>query len=349
MAAKRPLPAFLLALLFVLVAACSPTASTAPTATTAVVETLAPTLAPTSAPTSTPVPAFPVTITDDEGTAVTLKAEPLTIVSLTPATTETLFAIGAGSRVVGKVQDVANFPPEAASIPEVATFAGVDVEKIVALSPDLVVSGGAGLTQGDAVTKLRAAGIPVIVSYPTTVETAIDGIRLLGKATGLVDAATLLADAVQRKLGNLRNVAMQAAAKPRVFYEIDTTGGIFTPPVDSIYGELFTMANAQQIGGNASYQISLEQLVAADPQVILLGDAAYGATADAVKKREGWGGMTAVKTGAILPIDDIVVTRPGPRIVDGLAALIRAIHPELTTLVCPALELPCPTPVPAAS
>ena len=189
MAAKRSLLAFLFVFL---AAACTPgAASPAPTPTTAAVATAVATPAPT--PTATPVPAFPLTITDDEGTAVTIKAEPNKIVSLTPATTETLFAIGAGSRVVGKVQDIANFPPEAKDIPEVATFAGVDVEKIVALSPDLVVSGGAGLTQGDAVTQLRAAGITVIVAYPTTLAKGIDGIRLLGKAVGLTDAATMLA------------------------------------------------------------------------------------------------------------------------------------------------------------
>lgn len=330
MAAKRSLPAYLLAFVLVFVAACTPTpaGTTTPTSTAATVATLTPTTAPT--PTATPVPAFPVTITDDEGTAVTIKAEPKKLVSLTPATTETLFAIGAGSRVVGKVQDIANFPPDAASIPEVATFAGVDVEKIVALTPDLVISGGTGLTQGDAVTKLRAAGIPVLVSYPTKVAAAIDGIRTIGKAVGRADAAGALADTIQSRIDQLKTIAATATTKPRVFYEIDTTGGIFTPPVDSIYGELFTLANAAQIGGNASYSISLEQLVAADPQVILLGDAAYGATADAVKKRAGWGGMTAVKTGAIFAIDDIVVTRPGPRIAQGLEALIKAIHAELT-------------------
>jgi iron complex transport system substrate-binding protein len=249
--------------------------------------------------------------------------------------------------VVGKVQDVASFPDEANAVPEVATFAGVDVEKIVALTPDLVISGGAGLTQEDAVTKLRAAGIPVVVSYPTKVGTAIDGIRTIGKAVGLADKADDVADALQDRISELQTVAAMATSKPRVFYEIDTTGGIFTPPVDSIYGELFTLANAQQIGGNASYQISLEELVAADPQVILLGDAAYGATADAVKKRVGWGGMAAVKSGAIFPIDDIVVTRPGPRIADGLEALIKAIHPELACVIDKA---PCPTPAaPAAS
>src|SRR5829696_8384561 len=138
----------------------------------------------TAACTPTAEPAFPITVTDDERTEVTIPAEPQRIVSLTPATTETLFALGVGDRVVGKVQDPANFPPEAASIPEVATFAGVDVEEIVALDADLVVSGGAGLTQGPAVEQLRRANIPVIVSYPTTVAAGVESIRTIGRAVG---------------------------------------------------------------------------------------------------------------------------------------------------------------------
>ncbi|HJP88221.1 MAG TPA: ABC transporter substrate-binding protein [Candidatus Limnocylindrales bacterium] len=347
MAAKRSLPAFLLAFLFVFLAACTNSVPTAaPTATSAAVATVAPTATPT--PTATPVPDFPVTITDDEGTAVTIKAKPQKIVSLTPATTETLFAIGAGTRVVGKVQDVADYPPQASGVPEVATFAGVDVEKIVALTPDLVISGGAGLTQGDAVTKLRAAGIPVIVSYPTSTEAAAS-IKLIGEAVGERDAANTLADSIQDKLDRLSAVAATAKTTPRVFYEIDVTGGIFTPPIESLYGDMLLLAHSQPAPGNASYQISLEQLVAFDPEVILLGDGAYGATPDAVKKREGWGGMTAVKSGAIFPVDDIVITRPGPRIAEGLYDLVRAIHPELGAEACAAMRIPCPTPAPAAS
>ena len=285
--------------------------------------------APTPTPEATPAPAFPVTVTDDEGTAVTIQSEPQKIVSLTPATTETLFALGVGSRVVGKVEDVANFPPEASSIPVVATFSGVDVEKIVAAGADLVVSGGAGLSQGPAVEQLRRANIPVVVSYPTTVDQAIAGFRTIGQAVGAADAGNKLADDTKAKIDELAASVANASPKPRVFYEIDITNGIFTPPAASIYGEMFKLAGAEPISGDANYSISLEDLVAADPEVILLGDAAYGVKAEDVAKRPGWGDMTAVKEGNIFPIDDIIVTRPGPRLVDGLEALIQAIHPEL--------------------
>jgi hypothetical protein len=119
-------------------AGCTPdsTATPAPTARRTALPAHA-----TTAP-----PAFPVTLTDDEGTKVTIPALPARIVSLTPDITETLFAIGAGDRVVGKVEDLAKFPPEAANVPVVATFAGVDVERIVA-PRRTSWSAGDGLTQ----------------------------------------------------------------------------------------------------------------------------------------------------------------------------------------------------------
>lgn len=321
----RPLNLFLAA--FVLIAVgcttTNPAATAGPSAQPGATSSL-----PTSAP-PTSIPAFPVTLTDDEGTEVTLAAEPKKIVSLTPDATETLFAIGAGSRVIGKSEDIANFPAEASSVPVVATFQGVDVEKIVASGADLVISAGTGLSQGPAVEQLRKAKIPVFVSYPKTIDGALSSIRRIGQAVGLTDDAATLADSLANDLNDLQTLADTAQTKPRVFYEIDITGGIFTPPADSIYAEMFDLAGATFIAGDANYSISLEKLVAADPEVILLGDGAYGVTAAQVKARTGWGGMTAVKDGRIVAVDDIVITRPGPRLAEGLKALIAAIHPEL--------------------
>ncbi|HXG25628.1 MAG TPA: helical backbone metal receptor [Candidatus Binatia bacterium] len=342
MADPRSLRAVLGATLLVL-AACTPAAQTAAPSAATPAPTTAPSTAPASVPPSPTPAAFPVTLTDDEGTDVTIPAPPTKIVSLTPATTETLFALGAGNRVVAKVEDIANYPPEAADIEVVATFAGVDVERIVELEADLVVSAGSGLTQGDAVEQLRRAGIPVIVSYPTTVDEGLAGIQLIARAIGASDDGDALVETIKQRLEELAAIAASAATRPRTFYEIDVTGGIFTPPADSIYGEMLRLAGAEPISGDANYSISLEELVAADPEVILLGDAAYGQSPEAVKARAGWGGMTAVKNGAIYPVDDIVVTRPGPRIAEGLYALIVAIHPELAD------QLPSPAPAPASA
>jgi iron complex transport system substrate-binding protein len=318
-------PSRLFGALLLVLAGCTPTATTTTAPSTAAPPTVAPTAVP---PSPTAAPAFPITLTDDEGTAVTIPAEPQKIVSLTPATTETLFALGVGDRVVGKVEDIANYPPDAADVPVVATFEGIDVEKIVAMEADLVVSGGAGLSQGPAVEQLRRARIPVVVSYPTTIDAGVESIRTIGRAVGKASDAEALADGIKRRIDDLAAIASNAT-KPRVFYEISVFNGIFTPPADSIYGEMFRLAGSELIPGDTNYAISLEELVDADPEVILLGDAASGESAATVVARPGWDGMTAVKDGKIVPIDDIVVTRPGPRLADGLYALILAIHPEL--------------------
>ena len=127
---------------------------------------------------------FPLTLTDDDGTSVTLPAEPQKIVSLTPAETEILFALGAGDRVVGKVEDIANYPPEAADVPVMGRFDGVDVEQIVDAGADLVLAGGSGGTPPDAIERLRAVGVPVLVVYAKDVDGALADVQLTADAVG---------------------------------------------------------------------------------------------------------------------------------------------------------------------
>ena len=128
----------------------SPPAVAVPSATPAPsVATPAPSQAPS--PSASLAAAFPLTLTDDEGTEVTIPAEPLKIASLTNAATEMLFALGVGDRVVGKVEDFTPYPPEAAAVPDVAKFGSVDVEKIVAMGTDLVIAGGSNFNPPEAI------------------------------------------------------------------------------------------------------------------------------------------------------------------------------------------------------
>ena len=307
----------------------SPAASAEPSLAVASA-TPAPTAAPTLEPTATPAPAFPATLTDDEGTSVAIAAEPTKIVSLTPAATEILYKLGAGDRVVAKVEDVADFPPEAHSLPVVATFQGVDTEKIVGLQPDLVIAGGNFGTPPDAVTKLRSLGIPVLVMYAADVAGALKDIELIGSAVGESGAAKDLTASMQAGIDQI-SAATSALPAPRVFYETGTSDvAVYGIADKSVYQQLITLAGGDPIttGSDSKWEQSTEALVAADPQIILLGDGAYGMTADAVAARPGWKALTAVKDGAITPVDDIVVTRPGPRLVDGLLVLAKALHPD---------------------
>ena len=166
-------------------------------------------------PARPPQPAFPTTLTDDEGTAVTIAAEPRTIVSLAPATTETLFALGRRrSRSRARARTSFLYPPEAGALPDVATFDSVDVEKIVAMSPDVVFAGGNFFTPPDAIAKLRSLGLTVIVLYAPTVDAVYQDIELTGQAAGRSDAGRRDGRAhalrVRRRQGGRRRPARPA-------------------------------------------------------------------------------------------------------------------------------------------
>jgi iron complex transport system substrate-binding protein len=315
---------FLLVPILAFLAACGPS-SVVPTAPPGATSSAVP--AETASPVP-PEPTFPLTITDDEGTAVEIAAEPQRIVSLTPAATETLFALGVGDRVVAKVEDIAAYPPEADGLPIVATFEGVNVERVVLLEADLVIAGGLSFTPPNAIDQLRGLDIPVVVLYAESVDQALAGIRLIGDATGAsAAAATLVAD-MRTEIDELA-AATAGLDAPRTFYELDATTKIYTVPEGSLYAEMLELAGADPVTTDDSYEISLEELLAADPEIILLGDDADYTTAADVAARPGWGEITAVKDGSVVAIAEyVLVTRPGPRLADGLRALIEAIHPE---------------------
>ena len=328
--ARRSGVAVLLLSLATILAACtsagsSPSAppTTAPSASAAV-----------ATPSPTPAPAFPVTVTDDEGTSVEIGAEPEKIVSLTPAATETLFAIGAGDRVVA-TDDGSDYPDEAVDLPDVATFASVDVEKVVALEPDLVVAGGLGFTPVDAIERLRDLDVPVVVVYAPTVDGVYKDIELLGTATGTTEAATALTADMRADIEAVSSALASQSPKPRVFYDVgydDTTGAIFAPAEDSFLAEMVTAAGGDVIttGDPNSYELPLEQLIDKDPELIVLGtNPFYSPTPDSVAKRPGWDALTAVRNGDIRPVRDIEITRPGPRLPIGLRALAAAIWPDV--------------------
>jgi len=304
-----------------------------------------------SAAGSPPAGSFPLTVRDDEGTSVTIPRAPERIVSLAPSVTETLFALGEGARIVG-VTTSDDYPPAAKSLPQVASYSGVEMEKVVAARPDLVIA-WKGITSVSDIARLRSLGYPVVVLYATTLPAVFADIALVGDATGQAGPATALAGQLSAEASAI-TAAVAVEPRPRVFYELDATKSIYTPAPDDFTTDLIRRAGGAPITSGVAgvYSISLERLVAADPQVIVLGDASYGTTPSVVAARPGWAGMTAIRDHAVRPVDDTIVTRPGPRIVEGLAALAGAIHPGVALpSLAPLAPAPSATPslVPAAS
>lgn len=298
-----------------LVAACQP----APTAT--------PTLAP---PTAAPA-AFPVTVTDDAGRSVAIKAEPQRIISLAPSNTEILFALGLGQRLVG-VDDFSDYPPEAKAIEKVAGMEP-NKEKIVSLNPDLIVAVGGSPAQLEKATALEKLGLTVIVLNPPDIEGVIRNIELVGQATGRSQAAGQMAADLRARV---RAVADKTANAPKlqVFFELDATDPSkpFAPGPGSFIDGMITLAGGANVAAKAALQwvqLSAEEIIAQNPDVIVLSDADFGITPESVKARPGWNVIAAVKNGAVYPISANLVSRPGPRVVDGLEQLAKLIHPEL--------------------
>jgi iron complex transport system substrate-binding protein len=325
-------PSLFTALLSIALVACSTVGNPSASLSAPPTSTPAPTSSPTVA--ATPVAAFPVTVTDDEGTAVDLPAEPQKIVSMTPATTEILFELGAGDRIMA-TDDGSDYPDAAKALPHVATFDKVDVEKVVALEPDLVIAGGLGFTPADSIAKLRSLKVPVVVLYAGSVDGVFKDIELLGSATGTTEEAATLTQAMRIDMDMVHLAVDSRTPKPRVYYGVgydDTTGAIYAPADDSFVAEMVTLAGADAIttGDPASYQIPLETLIQRDPQIIVLGtNPYYNPTPESVLRRTGWGAMTAVKTKDVRPVNDIEITRPGPRLPTGLRSLAAAIWPDV--------------------
>jgi iron complex transport system substrate-binding protein len=281
-----------------------------------------------SAPTSDQP--FPRTVIDDASVEVTIASEPQRIVALTPASVEALATWGLSDRVVG-VAACTCLPAALAARPQVADFTGTNVEAIIALDPDLVFVGGSGFTPDDAVTQLRAANLTVVTLDPSTVSGVYDTLQLIGDATG---PSVQAAGTVKAAMDDIATIAALVADQPRisVFYEIDATGAIYGLAPNDYAAELVALARGNLVssGVNGVYEISLEALVTAAPDLILLGDAIYGVTAEAVSARPGWGTIPAVVNGAIRPIDGDLVSTPGPRIAEAFRAIVAALHPTVT-------------------
>ncbi len=320
---------FVLLLLIALLTACAPkaTPTTAP-ASTDVVLTVAPaTEAPTTIPADTSI-----TITDGLGREVKLAAPAQRVVSLAPSNTEILFAIGAGSQVVGR-DEFSDYPTEAASVESVGGSMGqYSAEAIVALKPDLVLA--AEINTPELVKQLEDLGLTVYyLKNPTTLEEMYANLDIVGQLTG--HAVTGLVDSLKARVQAVDEKIAPLSSRPTVFYEIDATDA--SKPYSygpGTFGDLLIQRaggeNLVTLAGitDAYPQVSLEQIVATNPSMIILGDSMWGVTPESVIARAGWEELDAVKNSQIFAFDDNLVSRPGPRLVDGLEQLAKLLHPD---------------------
>ncbi len=311
--------------------ACGAAARPEPAAALSMATPIPPTPPPPS-PTGT-LAAFPLTLRDGLGREVTLKAVPRRIVSLAPSNTEVLFAAGAGDQVVG-VTKYCNYPPEAQTREQVGGFSAdtISVETIVALEPDLVLA--IGESQRPVIEALEQVGIPVVALTANTFDDVYANIEQVGQLTGHQEQATQVVMEMQKRVDTVTTVVTAIPPEERlpVFWEV-WDEPLMTAGPSTFVGQAIELAGGVNIFADVTEdypQVSAEEVVKRNPAVIL-GPDTHGdkLTTEQVIQRPGWDQIEAVREGHIHLIEGDIVSRPGPRLAEGLEAVARALYPDL--------------------
>jgi len=321
-----------MAALGLMLSACATTQAVTPTEAP-------PTQGPTEAPfqpapeptlASEPAPE-PIVLTDSLGRQITLAAPAQRIVSMAPSNTELIYGIGAGSRLVGR-DDFSDYPLEATEVQSIgSTFGELSTEPIVALEPDLVLA--ASITPEEQIQTLFDLGLQVfVIANPTDFEGLYANILQVGILTGRQAEADALTNEMKTRVGAV--VAAVEGAEPRtVFYEVDGTDPTapWTTGTGTFQQLMFDLARGDNISAGIQgwAQLSLEEIVDRDPAVIIFGTAPFVPTSvESLSARTGWGDISAVKDGQVYGVNTDWTDLPGPRLVDGLEAIARILHPD---------------------
>lgn len=274
-----------------------------------------------------------VTIVDDAGRLIAVPDHVRRIVTLEPSTTELAFAIGIGDRVAC-VDSFSDYPTEvtnATRYPKIGTYPSVNLEALSACNPDLVLAGG--LQSANDIEGMTARGYVVVVLAAKTISGVLQDLRILGLATGSREKAFSVASSLQARIDMVVSRTANSTLTPylpRVYVEYFP---FFTFGPGSFGQDLILLAGGRNIASNATSQfpqLSSEFIIAANPQIIVytVGPQTRTTTAD-IRNRAGWSPIDAVRSDKISTIDDNILARPGPRIVDALEELAHIIHPEL--------------------
>jgi len=276
--------------------------------------------------------AFPVTITDDAGNEVTIEEQPDSIVSLLPSVTETLFALGLDEEIVG-VSDYDNYPAETADIQKVGSM-DLNLEAILALQPDVAFLQDYHVANAsDGIKQLQEAGTEVvIVEIGSTFDSVYKSIEMIGQATGKLTEAEQIVTNMKDKVNELQEEAEGITETKSVWVEISPQPNIFTAGNGTYINEMLEMIGAVNVAGDLEGwpKVSEEEAVNMNPDVILTTYGYYVEDAsEQILARDGWQEVTAVKNGNVYDVDSDMVTRAGPRLVEGMEEIAKAVYPDV--------------------
>ncbi len=260
---------------------------------------------------------------------VSVPDNPLRVVSLAPSITEIVFALGEEDRLKGVTQHC-DFPAEAQALPKVGSYIHLDLERIVALKPDLCIAIRDGNPR-EVVTKLEALGIPVYTVDPRGLDSAVNTILELGQLLNTSSKAQHLANEMRSRIERIKGLVAGTGGRPRVFFQIGTAP-IVSVGTNTVINELIVAAGGQNLAeGPASYpRFSVEQVLALQPEVIIITSMTREANLEELSAEwRKYDGLPAVRNNRIFIVDADLFDRATPRLIDGLETLAGIIHQEL--------------------
>jgi iron complex transport system substrate-binding protein len=269
------------------------------------------------------------TLVDPVGREVEVPADPQRVVALAPSITEIVYALGRQDRLKG-VSRFSDFPPAADKLPKVGSYTQLDVERIMALSPDLCI----GIKDGNpiaVVEQLDILGIPVFAVNAVDMESTMKSIQAVGDALNAGPRAREILVDMRRRIRHVAETANRAASKPRVFVQIGISP-IVSVGNGTFINELITLAGGVNVaaGPNPYPRFSVEQVIALAPDVLVICSMARATVFEEVKAGwMQWPAIPAVANQAVFIAPNNIFDRPTPRLVDGLEQMARYIHPQL--------------------
>jgi len=274
-------------------------------------------------PTYEAEPASQLYVFDDLGRLVPINGTPQRIISLAPSNTEILFALGLRERIVG-VTDYCDYPPEALNKTKVGGYANPDAEKIVALNSDLILV--AHGTPMDVINNLVGLGLTVFGIKTTDLDDLLNDIRRIAEITDKEVEAQALTFEMESGIQAVTNQTDELEQRPRVFY-IVWHDPLWTAGSGTFINELIEKSGGVNIFQNVTGYptISIEEVIARDPEIIITSEWSYEWAINASELAS----TNASQTGRIYTLDDDLVQRPGPRLIDGLEWFAHFIHPEI--------------------
>ena len=253
---------------------------------------------------------------------------PQRIVTLAPSLTEIVFFLGLGERLVGVTQ-FSSYPPEAEQIPKVGSYVDLNIERIIDLSPDLVIGTIDG-NQPEKLALLEQAGVPVFIVNPRTIRQVIDSLRSVGDLCGIGVQANALADQLSARVDA---IVSKTAALPRplVFLQINPKP-VMTVNANTFLHDLIHLAGGRNMAADEPItypRISIEAVIQGKPQVIVISSMERGGDFEAARQQWlRWPFIPAVRDGRVHLVDSDLMDRPSPRVIEGLEIMARLLHPE---------------------